>query len=235
MELKELQENLQKQLEEQGARVLESQIWCIPVHSYQIQYQPIQKKSMDILMKILLFSFQKTGFSSADELSEILMVEPLFIQDLMNKLMKNGLLERTDDIYELTEKGKGQFANGVFEEVLDTVTEDVLYSPIHEGFLEGDMEEALDFDDFPDELYRYLEEGEPEIAEDVFLQEIRERQMEDSIEIKKILTNEHLQTNDVPCIEFFLEMSENGKGIKVWNTLLDNWDAQLEKHIQDHQ
>lgn len=231
MELKQLQEDLQKQLEEQGT-VIESQIWCIPVHSYQIQYQPIEKKSMDILMKILLFSFQKSGFSSADELSDILMVEPLFIQDLINKLMKNGLLERVDNLYQLTEKGKGQFVNGVFEEVLEPVTEEMLFSSVHDGFLDGNVEEVLDFDDFPDDMYRFLEEKEP--SKDAFLEEIRAHQVEETIEIKKILNCEHLQTNDVPCLEFLVKIDDNKK-VRVWNTLLDNWDTQLEKHIENHQ
>lgn len=236
MELQQLQNQLKTELEKEiGGTVIQSDIWCIPVHTYQIQYEPVQKKSMDILMKILLFSFQKSNFSSAEQLSDILLVEPLFVEDLIQKLLKNGLLEKEQDYYKLSEKGKTQFSKGVFEEVLDVVTEDILFSPVHESLLEGDIEQVLDFDDFPETMYRYIPNEEHELNEESILKEIRTKQVdsdeENQIEIKKILSMDYVQTNDVPCIEFIVQKQSDEKIVRVWNTLMEDWDKQLEKQL----
>lgn len=238
MEIQQLQEQLKVQLEQNHkGTVIHSDIWCIPVHSYQITYQPVQKKSMDILMKILLISFQKSSFESAEQLSEILLVESLFVEDLIRKMQKNGLLTKELDGYQLTEKGKSQFSRGVFEEELEPVTTEMHYSPVHEKMLDGDIEEVLDFDDFPDQMYRYIPE-EKEVSEAFVIEEIRAMQLNEDeeqsslIEIKSILSMEHSQTNDLPCIEFVLFKEENKELlIKVWNTLYNNWDSQLEKEL----
>lgn len=233
MELQQLKQQIVPQLEKEfGGNVQYSDIWCIPVHTYEIVYQPIEKKSMDILMKILLFSFQKSTFTNAEELSDILLVEPLFVEDLMKKLMKNGLLEKEGEIYKLSKKGQAQFSQGVFEEVLDPVTVEILYSPVHEKIVEGDIEQVLDFDDFPDEMYRYLDEEEGQVQEETMLKEIRLRQVEENVEIKKILSMEHIQTNDVPCIELVMQKENGEKIIRVWNTLIEDWDQKLEKQIE---
>lgn len=236
MELQQIKQQLITQLEkEYGGNVLHSDIWCIPVQTYEIAYQPIEKKSMDILMKILLFSFQKSTFTNAEELSDILLVEPLFVEDLMKKLMKNGLLEKEGEFYQLSAKGQAQFSQGIFEEVLDPVTEEILFSPVHEKILEGDIEQVLDFDDFPDEMYRYMDKEEPIVNEETMLNEIRLRQVEENVEIKKILSIEHVQTNDVPCIELVCQKEKEEKVIRVWNTLTENWDRQLEKQISERE
>ncbi|WP_342469405.1 nucleoside-diphosphate sugar epimerase [Ureibacillus sp. FSL K6-3587] len=233
MELQQLKNQLEKEIR---GTIVHTDIWCIPMHTYEITYQPIQKKAMDILMKILLFSFQKSAFESAEQLSEILLVEPLFIEDLMRKMQKNGLLARENNFYQLTEKGKRQFSQGVFEEELDPVTIELLYSPVHHQMMNGDMEEVLDFDDFPDQLYRYMNDGEESLDVEFFKKEIQniiiDRADEVHQEIKSILSLENTQINDVPCIEFIVWNTENREFFpRVWNTLLKNWDQYLEKEL----
>lgn len=241
MELHQIQQQLIEHLEkEYTGKVIHNDIWCIPVHTFQIKYQPIQKKAMDILMKIMLFSFQKSSFESAEQLSEILLVEPLFVENLIRKMQKNGLLERNQHIYQLTEKGKHQFSKDEFEEELDPVTTELLYSPVHEGILEGNIEDVLDFDDFPDKMYDYLPEETEEVNENFMLQQIQSMQFKDEtqdnnvIEIKSILSMEHTQTNDVPCIEFVVSKEENKELFtRIWNTLYNDWDNVLEKQLMD--
>lgn len=241
MELQQIQNELKEQLEQEyNGKVIHNDIWCIPVHTFQIQYQPIQKKAMDILMKIMFFSFQKSNFESAEQLSEILLVEPLFVENLICKMQKNGLLEREQDVYQLTEKGKLQFSKGVFEEELEPVTTELLYSPVHQNLLEGNIEDVLDFDDFPDKMYPYLSEETEEVSEEFMLNAIctmeldEEDQESKTIEIKTILSMEHTQTNDVPCIEFVVSKEENKELFTlVWNTLYNDWDRHLEKQLKD--
>lgn len=240
MELQHLQQQLINQLEKDNQEtVIHTDIWCIPMYTYEVAYQPVRKKTMDILMKILLFSCQKASFENAEQLSEILLVEPLFIEDLLRKMQKNGLLEQQDNVYRLTKKGKRQYGRGIFEETLEPAVIELLYSPVHHQILQGDIDEVLDFDDFPDQLYRYTKEEEVKlINEDFVMKEIqalkRDELEETRQEIKSILSMENTQINDVPCIEFIVKNEENKELFpRVWNTLFNNWDSCLEKEIME--
>lgn len=238
MELSALQQQLKEQLTKQyNGKVIHTDLWCIPVMSYQVQFKPIEKRAMDILMKILLFSFQKSTFESVEQLSDILLVEPLFIEDILLKMQKNGLLAQNNDSYHLTDKGRQQFSQGVFEEELELETIEILYSPVHQKRLEGDIEDVLDFDDYPDKMYAHLPEEQQEIKEEFVLQEISSilnDEEERKKEVKSIISIEHSQTNDVPCIEFIVMKEENKELIiRVWNTLYNNWDTHLERELTE--
>ncbi len=201
MELHQIQQQLIKKLEkEKSALIIHTDIWCIPMHTYEITYQPVRKRTMDILMKILLFSCQKSTFERAEQLSEILLVEPLFIEDLLRI--------------------------------------ELLYSPVHHQIVEGDIEEVLDFDDFPEQIYRYIRNEEGPVSAPFMMQAIQNMQAteleEDHQEIKSILSMENTQVNDVPCIEFIIWNAENKElFIRVWNTLFNSWDQQLEQELNE--
>ncbi|WP_016838083.1 hypothetical protein [Ureibacillus thermosphaericus] len=239
MELHQIQQQLIKKLEkEKAGLIIHTDIWCIPMHTYEITYQPVRKRTMDILMKILLFSCQKSTFERAEQLSEILLVEPLFIEDLLRKMQKNGLLIRENNYYQLTEKGMKQFSLGVFEEELEPVAIELLYSPVHHQIVEGDIEEVLDFDDFPEQIYRYIRNEEGPVSAPFMMKAIQNMQAteleEDHQEIKSILSMENTQVNDVPCIEFIIWNAENKElFIRVWNTLFNSWDQQLEQELNE--
>ncbi|MEK4494755.1 hypothetical protein [Ureibacillus sp. FSL W8-0352] len=239
MELHQIQQQLIKKLEkEKSGLIIHTDIWCIPMHTYEITYQPVRKRTMDILMKILLFSCQKSTFERAEQLSEILLVEPLFIEDLLRKMQKNGLLIRENNYYQLTEKGMKQFSLGVFEEELEPVVIELLYSPVHHQIVEGDIEEVLDFDDFPEQIYRYIRNEEGPVSAPFMMKAIQNMQAteleEDHQEIKSILSMENTQVNDVPCIEFIIWNAENKElFIRVWNTLFNSWDQQLEQELNE--
>ncbi|MEK4284760.1 hypothetical protein [Ureibacillus sp. FSL K6-0165] len=239
MELHQIQQQLIKKLEkEKSGLIIHTDIWCIPMHTYEITYQPVRKRTMDILMKILLFSCQKSTFERAEQLSEILLVEPLFIEDLLRKMQKNGLLIRENNYYQLTEKGMKQFSLGVFEEELEPVAIELLYSPVHHQIVEGDIEEVLDFDDFPEQIYRYIRNEEGPVSAPFMMKAIQNMQAteleEDHQEIKSILSMENTQVNDVPCIEFIIWNAENKElFIRVWNTLFNSWDQQLEQELNE--
>src|SRR5690606_4957614 len=99
-------------------------------------------------------SLQKAKFKKAEQLSEILLVEELFIQDLLSKMHKTGLITK-EDHFQLTEKGLKQLTSGVFEEDQEITSKETLYSPTHQTFLHGEIEAVLDFEDFPEDMYRY--------------------------------------------------------------------------------
>lgn len=243
MELQLLQQKLSAQLEgsSKGA-IVQKDIWCIPVHTLDVSYKPVLRTKMDILMKMLLISLQKAKFNTSEQISEILLVEELFVQDLLTKMYKTGLITKAEDVYQLTEKGLKQLENGVYEEDQETTTVELLYSPTHQTFFSGDIEEILDFEDFPDTIYRYsTHEEEFSIDNDKIISKIRDMQVSDETEdqaeqlfITSIDSIEDVQINDVPCLEFIYKDENKGSfHARVWNTLLDSWDTILESQLQE--
>jgi len=245
MELHSLQQSLTEELTKKSkVSILETATWCVPVHTLNITYKPVIRTKMDILMKMLFLSLKDTKFESAEQISEILLVEQLFVEDLLSKMEKTGLISKVDYFYQLTEKGQKQFANGVFEEEQDVTTAELLYSPTHALFLEGDIEEVLDFEDFPEQIFRYqVQNAEPSFDDQVVIEEIRTKQMDDDGEeeqnklfITSIDEIEDVQVNDVPCIEFLLYDEEQDLlDSRVWNTLINKWDNKLETLIQGNE
>ncbi|WP_400194571.1 hypothetical protein [Lysinibacillus telephonicus] len=243
MELQLLQQKLLEQLESKTTgTIVQKDIWCFPVHTINVSYKPVLRTKMDILMKMLLISLQKAKFKNSEQLSEILLVEELFIQDLLSKMHKTGLITKVEDCYQLTEKGLKQLANGVYEEDQDTTSVELLYSPTHQSFFSGDIEEILDFEDFPEKIYRYSShEEELNIDNDKILPEIRklqhnyeDDQQSDQLFITSIDAIENVQINDIPCLEFIIfDKEKSSFHARVWNTLLDSWDTTLEYQLQE--
>ena len=238
MELQGLQQKLSEQFHK--TNILETAIWCVPVHTVNIAYKPIVRTKMDILMKMLLISLQKETFKKAEQLSKILLVEELFIQDLLTKMYKTGLITK-DEHFQLTEKGLQQLTSGVFEEDQEMTSKEALYSPTHQTFLHGEIESVLDYDDFPEEMYRYqVQVEELQVEHDQIVKELQLLQMvEDEEEEKNLLITsiesfEDLQVNDVPCIEFILyDEAKEQITSRVWNTLTNNWDAILQNQLEE--
>ena len=242
MDLQSLQQSLAKQVEKNSKdSIRHTDTWCVPIHTLKVSYKPVIKSKMDILMKMLLQSIDRYQFQSAEQLSEILLVELLFVQDLMTKMQKTGLLTKLDTHYQLTSKGKQQLANGVFEEEQEVKTVELLYSPTHREFLTGDVEEVLDFTDFPEKMYRYqiVEETikweDQEIIDQLMLQDGQEQEdVENPVFISSIDSIEETQVNDVPCVEMIVFDKEQSKCFpKVYNTLLDSWDKLLEQQLTE--
>lgn len=245
MELLSLQQSLSEQLMKKNkVSILHSETWSVPVHTISVFYKPVVRTKMDILMKMLLMSLQNNAFESAEQLSEILLVEHLFVQDLLSKMQKTGLIVKGDSYYQLTEKGQNQFTNGVFEEEQEVTTMELLYSPTHQYFFNGDIEEVLEFEDFPEKIYRYHVQEEAlnidhsEIINEIRKTESNDEEDEDSQQEQLFITSidsfENIQINDVPCIEFILYDEEKDYLFsRVWNTLTEDWDQQLENVIQE--
>ncbi len=240
MQLQSLLEKFTLQLKP-NQKVIQSSFWCLPVHTIQISYKPVLRKQMDILMKMLLISVQKARFKSASQISDILLVEQLFVQDLLSKMEKMVLIERNEQIYQITEKGIAQLESGIYEEDQELITLELLYSPIHETFLSGDLEEVLEYEDFPETIYRYyVQQEQPTIPNELLLKEIQSLDDEedldvertDSIHIKSIDEIEFEQINDIPCIEMIIyDEKTDIIFTRVWNTLLNKWDEEIENQI----
>lgn len=236
--MKALEKRLQREVLQNGkVEILKNSSWCVPVQTIDVTYQPVKRLKMDILMKMTLLTFQQAEISNATELAELLLVEDLFIQDLLSSLTKTGLIEKGEEYYLLTSKGKIQLENGVFEEEQEIETQQLLYSACHEAFLPVEIDQMNEYDELPD-LFRYASE-EPEetlkFVEDELIEVLQnsresEEEGEEQTVITEVLSKEAQQINDIPCLEFILYNREQDLlFVRVWNTLVSQWDEKLEK------
>lgn len=239
--MQELEQRLKRKLlQNSKVQIMNTTCWSIPIQSIQVECLPVKRLKMDVLMKMVLLSFQKGEIRSAATLSELLLVEQLFIEDLIESLTRTGLIEKVDH-FVLTRKGLSQLKDGIFEEEQKIESHILLYSPCHTSFLHADLDSMPEFEE-PPELFRYAEEDVDESpifqASEVIeaLELVREPGDEGTVQtvIADIISTEQLQINDIPCIEFILY--EKDKDIiytRIWNTLLAQWDEVLEKQLMD--
>lgn len=237
----ELEKRLKKELlQNVQAKVVSSTAWTIPLHTIEVEYKPVKRIKMDVLMKMMLITCQKAKVTSAMQISELLLVEQLFMEDLINIMKRTQLIEIKNQVYALTEKGIKQLNDGIFEEELDAQSQNLLYSPSHSTFLQGEIKPALDGEETLN-LFRYASEEKVRFkwAEDVLVDALQANGMEKvdgdlQTVVSEIVSNTELYVDDVPCFEFILyNTSEDLLYARVWNTFLDQWDETLENELNE--
>ena len=149
----DLKRQLTKELQQDfNVKIMDSLTWSLPVHSIEIAYQTVKRTKMDILMKMMLIAFQKGEIETAEELSEILLVEQLFINDLINLMTRTKIIEKRGSSFALTDEGVQQLATGIFVHEPESGSKKALFSPCHQSFLQGELssDASGDFD-----IYRW--------------------------------------------------------------------------------
>lgn len=231
--MKELQQDL-------NVKIMDSLSWSLPVHTIEVGYQTVKRTKMDILMKMMLISFQKAEIASAEELSEMLLVEQLFIDDLISKMSRTGLIEKRDGIIALTNAGMQQLENGIFEHETEDATQSALYSPHHVAFLNGELAKDV----YEEKIeYRYKAECDDwdvtSIEDAVVLNALKAMAIESGegniqVVISEIISVTDLKIHLVPCLEFHLYNEVKDLFyVRVWNTLTEHWDETLETQLND--
>lgn len=236
MDLLSLEQKLVKELQQNpNIEVKQQMHYAIPIHTLEVSYHPVMRNAMDILMKMMLLSFQKAKLKNAELLADILLVEPLFIHDLTSKMLRLGMIAK-DDYYALTAKGQAQLQSGIFEEELELTSSYIQYSPIHQSILDGDLEAFMDLEEFP-EVFPYIESEEIDAIEEAmlvdYLQQDLSKQEVAEDEIPTFITNvtstESIQINDIPVLCFVLYDKKDERFIaRVFNTLTGAWDETIE-------
>ncbi|WP_342533808.1 hypothetical protein MHB40_02250 [Lysinibacillus sp. FSL K6-0057] len=238
--MSKLQQRLMRELQQnRNIKIVKMAEWCIPIRTVDVTYEPVRRSTMDVLMTMLLLSIQEADFGNTQELSELLLVDPLFIEDLLSLMLRVNLVKNEDDFYRLTEKGQQQLGRGIFEEELEEETSTLYFSPCHQAFLTVDTNND-EYDELP-ELYRYIDkeaEQQEQFEESMViaaLQEVDEEEEGNSQKIiAKIVQTEAQQINDSPCLEFVLyDKEQDILFVRVWNTLLNQWDHRLEQQLAD--
>jgi hypothetical protein len=233
--LKELQQDL-------NVKVLDSLAWGLPMHTVEITFKTVLRTKMDILMKMMLITFQKSTTATAEELSDILLVEPLFIQDLIGIMTRGNLIEASSGGFSLTAAGVHQLETGIFEHEAESESLEMLYSPCHERFLKGELKEK---DIVSQEIYRYASDfndwDSTFFEENDLLNAVKSMDVE-SVEgnVQKVVAEigsaTELQLDLVPVLEFHLfNKTEDILYARVWNTLLGHWDEVLEAQLNERE
>lgn len=211
--------------------------WHLPIVTYDVTFKRVKRSKMDILMKMMLLTFEQTDIRRAANISEYLLVEELFIEDLLKKMQRMGLIHFDNTMYKLTSKGREQLNSGIFVEELDEEVTELSYSRVHDEILlelEGESP-AID-EQLP--RFRYYNMHDILNAERI-LEVLTER--EDVIEedgfqtiVSEVISFVEQNVEFIPCIEFQLYNTEQDiYYARVWNSFLGRWDDVLEKKIEE--
>ncbi|MEK4523747.1 hypothetical protein NSQ95_01940 [Psychrobacillus sp. FSL W7-1457] len=240
--MQSLQKRLEKEIYQNSkVKIMESLNWCVPVHTIEVEYKRVKRTKMDVLMKMMLISFQKANINTSAQLSELLMVEQLFIDDLIEVMRKSGLIEKREANIVLTAKGKQQLEQGIFEEEQEPGTHNILFSPTHKNFLSGDIKPASEGEELL-QVYRYAKDEKKLAIEQAILLDalhqsnIEEHEGEELIIISEIISSTEMYIDDIPCLEYIIyNEQEDLFFARVWNTLTDQWDEALETQLNENE
>ncbi|WP_078544610.1 hypothetical protein [Litchfieldia alkalitelluris] len=226
-------------LENPAVQLKESAVWFLPVLVLDVNFKRVRRAKMDILMKMMLLTFEEADIRRAANLSEMLLVEDLFIEDLIKKMQRTGLIILDKSIYRLTTKGHEQLKTGIIEEELEDEYTELFYSSSHDEYW---VEETVSVTENDAELpvYRYAN-NEDRINDNRILQTLSEKldgPDEDGFQtvVADIVGFEQQKVEQVPCLEFRLyNVEQDIFYARVWNTLLGQWDDTLEKQIEERE
>ena len=229
--MEQLKERLARELlQDLHVQIVEHGDFSVPVQAIEVQYTPISRAPMDVLMKMVLLVIQKMSIKNPLQISELLHVEILFITDILQALMRERMLTQ-DTSYHLTEKGEQQLALGIFEQQLETTRDTLLYSTLHEAFVASSLEDI--------EANVYLPEPLEGISEVISIEdEVYCAQLTKSTAqlVTTIEQVSHQQVYDVPCLYFVLyNKEEDSYYARVWHVLDAQWDAQVEAKLNQQQ
>ncbi|MBM4763120.1 hypothetical protein [Bacillus sp. B15-48] len=227
-----------KLLENPAVEMMKTDVWRIPVITYSVAFHRVKRSKMDILMKMMLLTFEQTQIRRAANLAELLLVEELFIEDLLKKMQRMRLIRLEKGSYKLTSKGHEQLKSGIMEEELEEESAELFYSLLHDEIW-PEMTEPLNESGKKLPLYRYAND-ENLMDADRILQVLSERhdgvEAEDGYQTVVAAVNrfDQQEVEHIPCLEFQLYNKEQDiYYARVWNTWLGRWDETLEKQIEE--
>lgn len=218
-------------------QIKKSVMWHLPVMTYNVAFKQVKRSKMDVLMKMMLLTFEQAEIRRAANLSELLLVEELFIADLLKKMQRMGLIRLEKESYKLTSKGQEQLKTGIVVEEMEEEWTVLSYSLVHDEFW-PEMTEPLPETNEELPLFRYANNQVP-IKGDRILQVLAER--DNGLEengfqtvVADVNSFDQQKVEHIPCLEFQMYNKEqNNFYARVWNTWLQRWDDTLEKQIEE--
>jgi hypothetical protein len=224
-------------LENPASQIKKSTMWHLPVITYDVAFKRVKRSKMDILMKMMLLTFEQAEIRRAANLAELLLVEELFITDLLKKMQRMGMIRLEKESYKLTSKGHEQLKTGIIVEEMEEESTVLKYSQVHNEFW-PEMTEPLPETNEELPLFRY-ENNQDLINKDRILQVLAER--ENELEengfqtvVAEVNSFNQQKVEHIPCLEFQMYNKEQDIFYaRVWNTWLKRWDDTLEKQIEE--
>ncbi|MGO1059580.1 hypothetical protein ACTL32_10670 [Planococcus sp. FY231025] len=225
-------------LENPDVVVLKEQTWQLPVVLYDVRFTRVKRLKMDILMKMLLLSFQEADIRRAAALADMLFVEELFIRDLIDKMQRTGLIGLEKKGYKPTAKGMDYLERGIFDEEMEEDSAQATFSAVHDEYrLAGEDVDIEAGDGLPP--FRYAVKGNlnKERMQGMLTKELV-YPPEDSFQViaTGIAGCIEQETRAVPCIEFQLyDEKQDIFYARVWNAESGSWDEILAKRIEERE
>lgn len=224
-------------LKNPAVQIRKEVIWQFPVTIYTVAFNRVKRYKMDILMKMMLLTFEKAQIHRAANLSQLLLVEELFIEDLLKKMQRTGLITLEKGRYRLTSRGREQLNTGIMEEELPEESTVLSYSPIHDEVW-SEMAEPLPEIDEGLPYYRFGSHQNI-LEKDRILQVLAESENGEEeggfqTVVSAVNSLDQQKVEHIPCLEFQLYDKEQDKFYaRVWNTCLKRWDETFEKQIEE--
>ncbi|WP_153731688.1 hypothetical protein [Sporosarcina obsidiansis] len=238
--MESLRKKLQQEIHQQpDQQIQQSVIWGLPVQLVKVRYTTIKRTTMDILMKMILLTIQKLEVSDPKVVADFLAVEPLFIEDLVNRMQLTNMIRQRKEVFELTQVGVEQLQAGIYEHPAEKKEKNFYYSACHHAILCEEQEKPISANITP---FRLAKKQINEI-EDVDQEQWRDALLSAGAEttegsLQMVLDNIETPTSIdnllIPCVEFSVyNRVEKLYVTRVWNTLLQQWDERLEKLIDE--
>lgn len=227
-------------LENPAVEIKETAVWSVPMTRFDTSFTRVKRSKMDILMKMMLIAFEETDIRRAANLTEMLLVDELFIADLMEKMKRWGQVHVEKSIFKLTKKGREQLETGIMEEEMDAEDAELLYSATHDEFWPETKNDTMPETEEKTRVYRYVD-TEARVDEGRIMQVLSEQENRlDENGFQTIVADVHRfeqrSVDCVPCLEFQLYNKEQDiYYARVWNTWLERWDDKLEKQIEEEE
>lgn len=238
--MESLRKKLQQELQQQpDIQIQQSDSWALPVELINIPYTTIKRTTMDILMKMILLTVQKLEVSESKIIADFLAVEPLFIENLFNKMEAAQMIELRKDRFVLTSVGVNQLQSGIYEHPPEKAEKKFYYSPCHDSILCEQPEKVFTAKVKEFRLARKFTRNAQRLDDE----QLRATLLATGAEtaegplqkvVDKIENPRTLDHQLIPCVEFYVyNRAENNYFTRVWNTLTEEWDERLEKLIDE--
>lgn len=219
--------------------IVNDALWQLPIVTYAVSFGRVKRFKMDILMKMLLLSFQEAEIRRAAALADMLLVEELFVRDLIEKMERRQLVQLEKKGYGLTAKGYEYLEKGIFEEEMEGDETLVSFSAVHDEYVLATNHSSLEAGDKLSP-YRYAS-GRGTLKKERIQQLLTEEMVYAEEENVQIMITEvtaciEQETRYVPCLEFQLyDSKQDIFYARVWNTMTGSWDEKLAKQIEERE
>ena len=231
--------------EQKHIRLLGNKSWVLPLQLVEIQMKTVVRSQMDVLMKMILKILARLEVKQGKEISELLAVETIFVEHMLDLMMRNKMVGKIGDTFQLTNSGLEHLEQGTFEHDPMVEQVEITYSSYHNGSMNRDPEQTGLEGDLNLSEFQFAEDVElndvTQLSDSHIKEMIQKSGYEFLVEkgqkvIEEIDLVEIKESMRAVCIEFHLhDRAEDMVYIRVWNTWTGKFDSQLEDELNQRE